>query len=62
MRPKVNQETCIGCGSCEAACPAVFKLKDGKSNVLAGVDYNANKECIDEAIKICPVQCISREE
>jgi ferredoxin len=62
MKPIVNQETCIGCGSCEATCPQVFHLENGKSQVIAGVDYAKEKAGIDEAIKICPVQAISWEK
>jgi ferredoxin len=63
MHPKVNQTICIGCGSCAAACPNVFKMgDDGKSHVVEGVEYEADKICIDDAIAICPVQAISWEE
>jgi len=62
MKPTVNQETCIGCGSCEAVCPQVFRLKNGKSQVLEGVDYEKEKAGIDEAINLCPVQAISWEK
>ena len=61
-KPVVNQETCIGCGTCESICPAVFKLDDnGKAQVLAA-DYDANKDAIQESIDACPVSCISWEE
>jgi ferredoxin len=61
MKPKVNQDVCIGSGSCAATCPEVFKLVDGKSQVIEGVDYAKYKEPIDEAIKGCPVQAIGWE-
>ena len=63
MKPKVDQATCIGCGAFAATCPMIFKMgDDGKSHVIEGVDYEANKACIDEAITICPVQAISWED
>ena len=52
----VNQETCIGCGACEATCSEVFELIDGKAHVKAGAD--AGKPCIKEAIEGCPVDAI----
>lgn len=62
MKPIVNQETCIGCGSCESICPAVFKINnEGKAEVLEA-DFQANKDCIKESIDICPVQAIRIEE
>ncbi len=60
MKPVVN-DSCIGCGSCEAACPEVFKVDNGKAQVL-DADYEANKAKIDEAIAACPTQAITWEE
>jgi len=59
-KPIVNQETCIGCGTCESLCPAVFKLNDGKAQVQ-DADYQANAECIKEAVGACPVAAITME-
>lgn len=61
MKPKVN-ENCIGCGSCEAQCPAVFKVEEVGGKMIAvvlEVDYNETKDCIDGAIAGCPTQSIS---
>jgi len=61
-KPTVNQETCIGCGSCESICPAVFKVDDsGKAQVQAA-DYVENKEAIDQAIESCPVNSITWQD
>jgi len=51
----VNKETCIGCGSCEAVCPDVFKMTDGKAEVKA----QKKLPCVKEAIDTCPVDAIS---
>ncbi len=57
-KAKVNQEICIGCGTCESLCPKVFKLENGKSQVIS-------EECDDcncqEVIDSCPVSAISME-
>ena len=53
----VDKEKCIGCGSCEATCPEVFELKDGKAQVKPGAD--TSKSCVKEAIEACPVDAIS---
>jgi len=58
-KPKVNQEICIGCGTCEALCPKVFRVIDGKSNVIAPDCGDCNCE---EAIQSCPVTAISIEK
>lgn len=57
-KAKVNEELCIGCGTCESLCPNVFKLENGKSKVIAD-------DCVDcdcqEVIGSCPVSAISME-
>lgn len=58
-RPKVNQELCIGCGTCESLCPQVFKVVDGKSTVLTEDCGECNCE---EVVSSCPVSAISIEE
>ncbi len=61
-KPIVNQETCIGCGTCESICPAVFKIGGGGKAEVQQADYEENKEAIQEAIDSCPVQAISLGE
>ncbi len=56
---KVDKEKCIGCGNCEATCPKVFQLKNGKSTVKKGQE-NSKAECVLEAIDGCPTGAISR--
>ena len=58
-KPIVNQETCIGCGTCESICPAVFKMDGGGKAQVQAADYEANKDAIQEAIDACPTQAIS---
>lgn len=54
MMTKVDEDTCIGCGACEATCPEGFELKDGKAKVKDG-----KAPCIKDAISGCPVDAIS---
>ena len=64
MKIKIDEEKCIGCGSCVAVCPDCFKMTDDNKARLK--DEAINKECADdcikEAIDICPVQVIEIEE
>ncbi len=54
----VDQELCIGCGTCEALCPQIFHLSDaGKAELIP--NHSENLPCIQESIKSCPVQAIS---
>lgn len=54
----VNQETCIGCGTCVALCPKVFEMNaEGKSTVVSQEDV----DCAKNAAASCPVQAIAVE-
>ncbi len=56
MALAVNQETCIGCGSCVSVCPASFKMNDqGKSESIS----KDSSDCSQQAIESCPVQAIT---
>ncbi len=57
----VDQQKCIGCGTCVALAPKSFKLSEaGKSQPInpPGDDEAAIKNAIDS----CPVTAISWEE
>ncbi|HBI16834.1 MAG: hypothetical protein UR60_C0025G0007 [Candidatus Moranbacteria bacterium GW2011_GWF2_34_56] len=58
---KINEDLCIGCGTCEAICSTVFKMdaEKGKSVVIA--DECGDCDC-QEAIDSCPVNAISFEQ
>lgn len=58
-KAKVNQELCIGCGTCESLCPGVFKVENGKSQVIKEDCEGCN---CDEVAKSCPVSAITIEE
>ncbi|MCH8927904.1 MAG: ferredoxin [Candidatus Marinimicrobia bacterium] len=60
--PYVDKKVCIGCGTCEAICPQVFKVNDEALADVIEADFEAHKEAIDEAIEACPVDCISWKE
>jgi ferredoxin len=62
MIPVVDMGECTDCGSCLEVCPEVFKrnLETGNIDVA---DLNTYPEdCVQEAISVCPVDCISWEE
>lgn len=57
-KPKINEELCIGCGTCEALCPNLFKVENGKSRVIASDCGDCNCQ---EAMDSCPTGAISLE-
>ena len=69
---KIIQEhqKCIGCGSCAVVCPKYWQMDaHGKSRPIGSkVNSQGNYElevkkigCNQEAVDICPVQCIRIE-
>ncbi|HUJ17244.1 MAG TPA: ferredoxin [Nitrospirota bacterium] len=57
--PKVDTDTCIGCGLCSELCPKVFELRDDKAWV---VNPGACSTCdCQQAVDSCPVTAISLE-
>ncbi len=55
----VDKQKCIGCGSCVAMYPELFKLgPDGKSEVISD-DYTAHNYFKEDIVSICPVNAIS---
>ena len=58
----VDQDKCLGCGSCEAVAPEVFEMNgDGKAEAPNEVT-DAQKDAVEEAMSMCPVSCISWDE
>lgn len=64
----LERDKCIGCGSCQAVCQKYWQMADdGKINLLGSKQKSATEnfeleldkiECNQEAVDICPVQCI----
>jgi len=59
MQVQVNQDTCVGSGNCEMTAPAVFEVKDGKSQVLVETVPQDQEAKVKEAVDGCPVGAIS---
>ncbi len=59
-KPKIDQDTCIGCELCTSTAPGVFRMNE--ENLAEVYDpEGASEEDIQEAIDNCPVSCISWE-
>lgn len=60
--PVIDLGICIECEGCIEVCPTVFRRNEaaGYIEVIELDEYP--EEEVDEAIKICPVSCISWEE
>ncbi|MBU1179527.1 ferredoxin [Patescibacteria group bacterium] len=61
MKIKINEEACIGCGTCAALCPDAFELNgEFKAELKEGADLDMS--CVKEATDACPVEAIKIEE
>jgi ferredoxin len=57
----IDEEECIGCGTCEEICPEVFKLNEKTDKAEVINQEGAPEDRIEEAIEACPVECIHWE-
>jgi ferredoxin len=62
MKVYIDEEECIGCGSCVELCPEVFRMNEDKEKAEVILPEGGSEECIEEAIDTCPVSCIHWEE
>jgi ferredoxin len=58
----IDEDECIGCGSCEEICPEVFKLDEDTEKAEVIKPQGGPGDLIQEAIDTCPVSCIHWEE
>ncbi|MDP2647494.1 MAG: ferredoxin [Desulfobacterales bacterium] len=62
MQVYIDEEQCIGCGSCEEICPEVFKLDEEGEKAEVIMPEGGPEDLIEEAMETCPVECIHWEE
>ncbi|MBN1841515.1 MAG: ferredoxin [Deltaproteobacteria bacterium] len=53
----MDEEKCIGRGSCEEICPEVFKLEEDIEKAKVIKLEGGPEDLIEEAIETCPVEC-----
>lgn len=60
MKISIDENLCIGCGTCQVFCPKIFKLNEENKVeiILKEIQKKENNECILQAIEVCPVQAI----
>jgi ferredoxin len=58
----IDEEECIGCGSCVEICPEVFQMKESEEKAEVIKTEGGSEELIQEAMDTCPVSCIHWEE
>ena len=59
MKVKVNQDKCIGCGTCPSLVPDVFDFNDeGLAHAIVDEVPGELEDEVKETIKACPVEAI----
>ncbi len=58
----IDAEECVACGTCVETCPEVFAMEDDAEAAEVIKETGGPEDLIQEAIDICPVECISWEE
>jgi ferredoxin len=58
VKVKVDEDLCIGSGSCEQICPDVFKVIEGRSKVQVDEVPPNLEEAVREAVDACPMVAI----
>ena len=59
MKVRVDTDVCVGSGSCESLCPAVYDVGDDGVAVVKGDQVPADQEdACREAVESCPAGAI----
>lgn len=58
VKPVVDQEKCVGCGTCQKYCPTDVVELDNENSIHVTFDFDYCKGC-GICANICPRQCIS---
>ncbi len=58
----IDKGECIGCQSCVELCPEVFGFNEAEDKAEVILPEGGPEDCIQEAIEVCPVECISWQE
>jgi ferredoxin len=62
MAVHIDEDECIGCGTCEEICPAVFRLNTDTEKAEVIMPEGGPGDLIEEAIDSCPASCIYEED
>ncbi len=61
MRIIVDQDKCIGCGTCETMCPDVFKLDPTSYKATVVLEHGSPQCTTENVTKSCPTSAIKIE-
>jgi ferredoxin len=61
-RVYIDEDECIGCGSCQEICPEVFQLNEETEKSKVIKPQGGPENLIEEAMGECPMSCIYWED
>jgi ferredoxin len=62
MTVHIDEDECIGCGTCEELCPEVFKFNTVTEKAEVIMPEGGPQDLIEEAIDSCPASCIFQDD
>lgn len=62
MRVRVDEDACVGDGSCVSICPEVFEMEGDVAKAKMEEVPEGLQESCREAADVCPVEAIIIEE
>ena len=62
QRPVIDLGACTKCGGCIEVAPEIFRLNEAGGYVEVKELSGYDQELVDEAIKLCPEDCIEWED
>ena len=62
QRPVIDLGACTKCGGCIEVAPEIFRFNEAGGYVEVQELSGYDQELVDEAIKICPEDCIEWED
>ena len=62
MKVRVDEDSCVGDGTCAEVCPEVFEMRDDVAVVKVEEVPEELQESCREAADSCPVEAISIED
>jgi len=57
----IDEQECIGDGSCADICPACFSFAPGMDTPRV-ISFDCEKELVEAAMENCPTNCIHYED
>ena len=62
QKPVIELSACTKCGGCIEVAPDIFQFNEAGGYIEVCDQAHYDQELVDEAIKICPEDCIEWED